>query len=395
MKVERKFPYGPVLLAFFAISVLALLVFYDSGSPCWKPWREFLGAGCVSILAGVLLSFFVDVPKKMEEYTRLISTSLTSYEYLKSLSQKELFDLRGRVTSELYAKNSPKLPKGLIHLDNKVCSLLENPYYKFYRESIHCSTPHKINMGLEHNTATNSSSANALFVEKNIEQNYEIKCPHSGEKLTSINVGMRNFMYLPADCKLNQMLRIDSFLVAIDGSKAVDILPLLNVVYHRFSRNDGVAPDYVPYNTCFQLSTENDSPITKEALLGVDSSKKIDYKEGESSVEDASIMVSFHDCIVVKLAYTITVPAEDNLFVKRLRYSAESYRLDYSIEDKTKRLTGQLFGTLLDQTKKILTETNDDRQISVESLEWLLPQSGVFVVASERNESSLSNSKEA
>ena len=43
------------------------------------------------------------------------------------------------------------------------------------------------------------------------------------------------------------------------------------------------------------------------------------------------------------------------------------------------QLFGQLLGTLIDQSQVAVNQSKDGKHISIESFEWLLPQSGAFV----------------
>ena len=377
--------WKPFALALVSLVVLFVIVFSEPKCNSIKPWFDLLSAGCISVLAGVLLSIFVDIPKRFDEYTRLISTSLTSYTYLKGLSREELSELRGRVTSELYMKNAPKMPRGLIKLDNKVCELLSNPYYDVYRETIHCETP-----DIYQNVIKNAADiklpegATKMFVKKNNNQVYTIRNPFSQSRPIKANIGLNNYVYLPQNCTLKDLFNIEKFQVSIDNKDFVDILPLVKVMHHYHTKVDNLSPEAITYNVGFHLVAKDNNTITIETLTKMGSEGEVEYTEAIGPVNDAQLAVLFSDNIRVKLSYSLIVPVDDNHFTKRLKYSTKSYRLDYSIDAQDQRLTGQLFGTLIDQSQIEITETNDDRHISIEAFEWLLPKSGAFVVSSKR-----------
>lgn len=383
--IAKRVAWKPVALAIVAVLVLVIVNFSEPKCEFWVSVFAILSAGCVSILAGVLLAWLVDIPRKFDEYTRLISTSLTSYTYLKGLSREELSELRGRVTAELYMKNAPKLPRGLIKLDNKVCELLGNPFYEVYRETIHCEKPdtYKSITGQDMKISL-PGSATQKFVKKNNDQIYTIRNPYTRSQPIKANIGLNNYVYLPKDCGLKDLFKIEKFQISIDDGEFVDILPLIKVIYKRHTKMDNLSPDAVTYNTGFHLVTLDNKTINQEALTKISSPGEALYEEATSSPRDTQLTVSFSDTVRVKLKFSLIVPVDDNHFTKRLKYSTKSYRLDYSIADPNQRLTGQLFGTLIDQTQIEINETDEDRHISIEAFEWLLPKSGAFVVSSKK-----------
>ena len=377
--------WKPIALSLVAIVVLFIIEFSEPKSDSWEPWFDLISAGCISVLAGVLLSILVDIPKRFDEYTRLISTSLTSYSYLKGLNREELSELRGRVTAELYMKNAPKMPRGLIKLDNKVCELLTNPYYDVYRETIHCEKPDTYeNVAKSSTKVVLPEGATGAFIKKNNNQVYTIKNPFSKSRPIKANIGLNNYVYLPKNCELKELFTIDKFQISIDDGDFVDILSLVRVMYHRHTKVDSLSPDAVTYNVGFHLVAKDNRTITQETLSKMKDKGEVDYEEAFGVVGDAQLTVSFNDSVRVKLSFSLIVPVDDNHFTKRLKYSTKSYRLDYSIADLEQRLTGQLFGTLIEQSQIEVTETDDDRHISIEAFEWLLPKSGAFVVSSKR-----------
>lgn len=377
--------WKPIALAVVALTILVIVNFSVPKSAFFKSLFAILSAGSISILAGVLLAWLVDIPRKFDEYTRLISTSLTSYTYLKGLSKEELSELRGRVTAELYMKNAPKLPRGLIKLDNKVCELLGNPFYEVYRETIHCEKPdaYKSITGQDMKISL-PGGATQLFVKKNNDQIYTIRNPYAKSQPIKANIGLNNYVYLPKDCRLDDLFKIERFQISIDGGEFIDILPLIKVMYKRHTKMDNLSPDAVTYNTGFHLVTLDNKTINQETLSKVSSPGDAKYEEASGTSKETQLTVSFSDTVRVKLKFSLIVPVDDNHFTKRLKYSTKSYRLDYSIADPDQRLTGQLFGTLIDQSQVEINETDEDRHISIEAFEWLLPKSGAFVVSSKK-----------
>lgn len=394
-------------IAVIAIMGLIMSIFIKSEDELWNNILIILQGVSISALAGVILTKFVDIPKRFSDYTKLITTSLTSYDFLKQLKEEDLQKLREKVTTELYMEKAPKMPQGLIKLDSKVCDLVNNPYYYFYRESIECDEPknyrdlicaeskivndfdasedaQKPDSGLNESEIKDENEVGKkLFVRKNNYQVYTINNPFAGVKKIEANIGLNNYVYIPKGCSLEQLFQIKQFQLSIDNGEFVDIMPLLEIVYHTHKKTDVHAPETTTYNTGFHLVTKDGNIITSFSLLNIKPSE-VTCKEAMGNIGEPKLSVSFSDNVRVKLNYTLIVPEDDNHFTKRLKYTTKSYRLDYSIADKTQRLTGQLFGTLIDQSQIEINESVDDNSISIEAFEWLLPKSGAFVVSSKK-----------
>ena len=381
--MSKKRSWVPIILVVSSAIILVVLEFNSPKSDNWLSVFNLLSAGCISVIAGVLLSWLVDVPRKFDDYSRLISTSLTSYTYLRGLSRKELAELRERVTAELYMKDTPKMPRGLIKLDNRICELLSNPYYLVYRETIDCEKPDTFKNITGKDLKDNKDGQ--LFLKKNNNQVYTIKNPFSGVQPIKANIGLNNYVFLPNECPLNDLFIINKYLVSIDNSKFVDIIPLLKVTYQKREKTDVHSPETTTYNTGFQLITKTGSSISQESLLSMPfDNSKAEYEESSVFAHDSQLVVTFSVNVRVQLSYSLIVPVADNHYTKRLKYSTKSYRLDYSIADTEQRLTGQLLGTLIDQSQIEINESDDERHLSIEAFEWLLPKSGATVVYSKK-----------
>lgn len=93
----------------------------------------------ISIIAGAILTFIIDIPSKLKEYETSFLNALSSNNYLKSLDEAKLIQLRKDTTEQLHAKNAPFMATGLIDIDQRICDLLKQPYYTRYRQSVICS----------------------------------------------------------------------------------------------------------------------------------------------------------------------------------------------------------------------------------------------------------------
>lgn len=93
----------------------------------------------ISIIAGAILTYIIDIPSKLKEYETSFLNALSSNNYLKSLDESKLIQLRKDTTEQLHAKNAPFMATGLIDIDQRICDLLKQPYYTRYRQSVICS----------------------------------------------------------------------------------------------------------------------------------------------------------------------------------------------------------------------------------------------------------------
>ena len=61
---------------------------------------------------------------------------LTSYDYLKTMDEERLTNLRKRVTRQLHVKDFPHMAEGLIDLDERFCKMLKHPYFSEYSQIV-------------------------------------------------------------------------------------------------------------------------------------------------------------------------------------------------------------------------------------------------------------------
>lgn len=120
------------------IASLGLKEFIPNLCHYWNVVFEVTLSIGASLFAGVVLAWLINLPQNLEDFTQIVTTSLSSFKYLSTLTREQLISLRNKVTYELHTKKLPHMPQGLLKLDKKVCDLLENPYYRNYREIIQC-----------------------------------------------------------------------------------------------------------------------------------------------------------------------------------------------------------------------------------------------------------------
>lgn len=346
-------------------------------SHAWNIVFDCLLSLGISLLAGVILAKLVNIPQNLEDFTQIVTTSLSSFRYLRSLTKEQLVSLRNRVTFELHTKNLPNMPQGLLRLDKNICDLLSKPFYKVYREIIQCHHDGNYKDIAFGPVYKQGIEVGRKFFWKEVTQEYTIKNPYGKQTPIKADTGIRNHIFLPDKCEIRNVFMIESYQISIDGQPFVNIMNALKVVYNNHTKcTSGIDPNATTYNTGLYIMTKDEKILSQEYLKDLSEiSQEINYESIDSEKE---MLVLFNDTVSVKFKYKQVIPIADNHFTKRLKYSTKSYRLDYYCEDDM-QLFGQLFGILIDQSQVAVNQSKDGKHISIESFEWLLPKSGAFV----------------
>lgn len=290
----------------------------------------------VSIIAGVVLTFAIDLPTRLKDYEKSFVQALSSSDYLKTLDEHRLTTLRNDITEQLHKASAPCMAKGLIDMDQKICELLRLPYYSRYRHSVICDEPDGDGFIVKEHTI-DYKLINPYGVNKEAK---EILQSTSLVKLINPNSSEEQ----------RKVLDILEFTCSIDNEDSKDLLPDCKICYEPISKED----EY--YNTKVYIKSLNASDLPSPGL-----------------------MVSFKENIQVHLRYKIKVCKEDRCFTKRLQHPVKNFRLDYSCKDKNTVLYGQIFGTEMKQSDMSIRSVSNNT-ISLECFDWLLPQNGTIVV---------------
>lgn len=369
-QVSRSNFFAYVLAAFGIVGIVVGQI----NPECIKTYNPLIVSISTSLLAGALVALLVDLPQKAEKIMKLMSTALVSFEYLGSLSREQLKTLRSRVTNELYSQKAPNMPRGILLLDQRLCDLLEEPYYSTYRETIHCQAEKEL-------ISNSNPGSKHKFIEKEVTEEYTIINPFSHNHIAKANIGISKYLIIPKDFSVTELFQIESYQVSIDGSKYIDILPLIDIHSHTYEpHNSGGRPDAATYNAALYLKLFSGSVVNSDSMLNLPQ-RTSDYKIDPTITDDTGLKASFKKQVSVIIKYKQHLDIEDNHYTRRLRYPAQSYRLDYNCSQGT-RLLGQLFGTLVDQSKVSINISKEKNMLSIESHDWLLPKSGAFVVMS-------------
>ena len=298
--------------------------------PCFANkdfWSNALSGIGLSLFAGAIISFLIDLPNTLKNYKQSIIDTLTSNDYLATLEPDKLEILRKDVTVALYS-NTKDAETGLVELDQQICSLLQQPYYTYYRQTVKCIYDDKL-----------------PFIEKDIYVEYELKNPNSQIPVRE-DIG----------------LRINTESLSASGVAFDAMLEVKSIEYQK----DGVEPKVD--NKVHVFPEMGSDGIKVCLLMSQDKSSYIPFN------------VEFRDLLVVKITYTSRIPKKDVIFTKRLRHPAKSFILNYWVNERSfKRLHGELIGTLMGGNDYSLTG-NETSSIVIESKKWLLPKNGAVVM---------------
>ncbi len=333
----------PTRYRLIATGLIALLLFVliHVYSAAWQfPYCEYvypiLSTIMMSIIAGVILTFAIDLPTRLKDYEKSFVQALSSSDYLKTLDEQRLTTLRNDITEQLHKASAPCMAKGLIDMDQKICELLRLPYYSRYRHSVICDEPD-----------------GEGFIVKEHTIDYKLINPYGVNKEAKEILQSTNLVKLlnPSSTEeQKKVLDILEFKCSVDNKEPKDLIPDCKVCYEPIKEDEY-------YNT------------------------KVYIKSSTAPDETPSpgIVISFTENIQVHLRYKIRVCKEDRCFTKRLQHPVKNFRLDYSCKDKDAVLYGQIFGTEMKQSDMSIRSVSNNT-ISLECFDWLLPQNGTIVV---------------
>lgn len=295
-----------------------------------------LSSIAVSLIAGAVLAWMIDIPSKLKEYENSIVNALVSNNYLKSLDEERLTQLRKDVTEQLHKVNVPCMARGLIDIDQKICNLLKQPYYTRYRQTVVCKKDEENGVIVKHHTI-----------------NYKLINPYSVNSKATEYISIANLVLSNGKDNMKDKAITDVRIrCIIDDGQTQDLSSEIEF------DSSSVDSRETFYDTKVELVAKNDS-----------------YKGDKKGLK-----IEFDKSLEVKMSYDIVVDKDDISFTKRLRHPAKNFRLDYTFETTSPiKIFGQLFGTELKQSDFLIRYPLPN-SVSLESFEWLLPDNGAIVV---------------
>lgn len=295
-----------------------------------------LSSIAVSLIAGAVLAWMIDIPSKLKEYENSIVNALVSNNYLKSLDEERLTQLRKDVTEQLHKVNVPCMARGLIDIDQKICNLLKQPYYTRYRQTVVCKKDEVNGVIVKHHTI-----------------DYKLINPYSVNSKATEYISIANLVLSNGKDNMKD--------------KAITDVRIRCII------DDGQAQDLSS-----EIEFDSSSVDCRETFY--DTKVELVAKKDSYKGDKKGLKIEFDKSLEVKMSYDIVVDKDDISFTKRLRHPAKNFRLDYTFETTSPiKIFGQLFGTELKQSDFLIRYPLPN-SVSLESFEWLLPDNGAIVV---------------
>lgn len=295
-----------------------------------------LSSIAVSLIAGAVLAWMIDIPSKLKEYENSIVNALVSNNYLKSLDEERLTQLRKDVTEQLHKVNVPCMARGLIDIDQKICNLLKQPYYTRYRQTVVCKKDEVNGVIVKHHTI-----------------DYKLINPYSVNSKATEYISIANLVLSNGKDNMKD--------------KAITDVRIRCII------DDGQAQ-----NLSSEIEFDSSSVDSRETFY--DTKVELVAKNDSYKGDKKGLKIEFDKSLEVKMSYDIVVDKDDISFTKRLRHPAKNFRLDYTFETTSPiKILGQLFGTELKQSDFLIRYPLPN-SVSLESFEWLLPDNGAIVV---------------
>lgn len=329
-------------------------------------WVSILSPIANSIIAAILCAIVMDIPSRMAEYQGYFINLLSSADYLKEMDENQLVELRNKVTWQMHIKDVPRMPKGLIRMDQEILNMLKQPYYKTYNQ----------------HTDVKPCLDFKGMLKKIVRVDYIAHNPYENNHPIRMDIGMAFSIKLNDDMgkdsseEIEKWFKINKFDITIDSSDShKNILPYIKAIILE-KREDGL-----DYNCKLQLC-----PRSKNKENYIDLSKELDLnssglKYEKTDEEDNALFISFSDKIHVHIEFEICTREDDYCFSKRLRYPVKYFYLDYTIDkDLNYQLSGQLIGTMIDQSDVKPDILDDGKRICLRTHSWLLPKNGAIIV---------------
>lgn len=295
-----------------------------------------LSSIAVSLIAGAVLAWMIDIPSKLKEYENSIVNALVSNNYFKSLDEERLTQLRKDVTEQLHKVNVPCMARGLIDIDQKICNLLKQPYYTRYRQTVVCKKDEVNGVIVKHHTI-----------------DYKLINPYSVNSKATEYISIANLVLSNGKDNMKD--------------KAITDVRIRCII------DDGLAQDLSS-----EIEFDSSSVDSRETFY--DTKVELVAKKDSYKGDKKGLKIEFDKSLEVKMSYDIVVDKDDISFTKRLRHPAKNFRLDYTFETTSPiKIFGQLFGTELKQSDFLIRYPLPN-SVSLESFEWLLPDNGAIVV---------------
>jgi hypothetical protein len=279
-----------------------------------------------ALIIGPALSWILDLPSMVDYFRKITVESLISKDYLSSLPRNTLLELRKDCTQKIHLKDSDRVEKGLIQMDENVCELLTQQYCERYRQNTMCRV-------------VGDKLVKKHYIEESIVNPLSTKVQYKEFPLTNLD--------MTDGQSVDDVYKILSLTVKIDDSPEEDIKSKVIIIDKVIDQPD------VHFN------------------------RELSWMDAQSPTK--LFTVDFTKSLIISRVVEVTTPLTDTLFIKRVKMPVKSLKVDYTYDRNDVKLIGACFGTMAypsDGKLKVIQEKN---YISIEAFEWILPGNGIFI----------------
>lgn len=367
-------------LVLFVIAILCLLFDIFFPETFTFPASGFLRNLLIAFVTASATAYLVDMPNRMKEHQRYYVDLLTSNDYLKSLPESSLLQLREKITWVQRMKDVPNLPVGLVKMDKKISAFLSSPFFRKYTQIV------------ELEKADGETINGEQLVIKKVHIEGTAFNPYPKGKRIRMDLGVSSSMVFDEKQMgdnasiikhAEELYQLKSFNVVFDDdNKSKNLLDIIDIQIETKTK------DGFNYNACLSIvNCRGKDECISQVTPPLEKERKPNYKVAPASSGPVELFVSFDDMISFSMDYVIKVPLSDACFTKRLRYPVKYLHIDYSLgkglEDY--QLVGQVIGTMIDQSEITIFSPESKSRIVVDTRSWLLPKNGAFIVHQKRS----------
>lgn len=330
---KEKFPhlFGQVIVILVGIILIILgtVEIQFGGYTIFESIRKISESVGQALIVGTAISVILDLPFMQRYYKNRIIDILVGNEYLNSLPQAELERLRKECTEKIYLKKTKHFEPSLLELDEHISKLLTQPYVSTYRVEITCY-----------------QESNCIRKKANIK--YWVENPLLNEATERIDGGI--LLYSVGDFPKEDLFKINKFSIRIDDQQRMDFTDKIELKFVEKNDEKNPAHNY---------------------LVSI-----------QEKGTDRNFSFNFRDTLEIEIEDERLVPFSDNVFVKRIKTPTKNFRIHYTVINMECTLQGACLGAVLGNSPvgQVRTVINE-KSISIESFDWLLPGNGIVIAA--------------
>lgn len=330
-----------VLIVVLLIALVVIVCCMD-GSEFKTALVSVLGSG----LAGLVVSFFADIPDIVESTTKATANSFLSLGFLEQYSREQLEKFREKTIDLRYKEDKKDILPDICKIESQVCGLMDQAYYERYSES------HEFSL-------ENGNRVKTITVDYLIKNN-ATKHP------AKIDIGILKFFPKVYTKEEIDHFIMNDFKISIDGSKRKSIECHIDRIITPAIEEEDI--NQQAYNSAFRFFYQGE--LNKHNL---DEFCRVGYLTNVAPDCKKGMRVSFEQEVSVHATYTIPFD-EDLVFVKKMRYFAKSFTFDSNTPEGY-GIEGSLLSPFAQGEKSLVSVSKDNLQIDCYT--GMLPGSGI------------------